>query len=330
MGWFIFFLVVFVGWSILKYIFRDTSSESSKPNSTTLSTSRTTSRIPGAPIAHPQNGKELVFESDNDIVDAVYTYYPQPLKGTRKGSVMYADVITEPVLLKSSTSGMTWNTAEEGVALAVNGLVFGATNVLSEVFKDLAQKGYAIKVKVKRVGMYDRNIPLMVMQINPSEIRVWRAACDHLGREVPLSSMISDGDDMYDAADMELRRRQIEKIYGISLPKGSENITFWFDEDEWTGTVPEDEPMDVDVLAEIIPTPEGSKAKPHIAILESGKKILELSARNGTKYKLMLDHIGEKPYTASLSLKIVYDAPKIALLVVYSKRGDTAEPGVSD
>lgn len=56
------------------------------------------------PVARP---KELILEGSEER--QVYTYYGEPLKGTRKGSIFYAEVITKPVVLTSKLTGGTWN-----------------------------------------------------------------------------------------------------------------------------------------------------------------------------------------------------------------------------
>ena len=232
----------------------------------------------------------------------IYTYDGSPLKGTRKGSVLYADVITEPIRLHSDVTGSDWDSSDGGVALAVNGAPFGMTSTLDKTFRELDEAGYSVKVKVKRVGMYCEGIPEMVLMIpDPNEVFHWRDACRALGREVPFEERHSD--ECERAADMENERHRLSRSSGLELPVGVDGDVFFIEDDSWHGPKPSTGYAPVEISTELIPTPKGSSAKPHISVSASGRAFVELSARN-RQYQAMARHIGESPFAATCQRKL--------------------------
>lgn len=249
-----------------------------------------------ASVSIPKARYSLTLEGDAERT--VYTYDGSPLKGTRKGSVLYADVVTTPMRLHSDVTGSDWDSAETGgVALAVNGKVFGMTSTLEKTFKELAAAGYSVKVKIKRVGMYCEGIPQVVLMIpEPREIFHWRDACKALGREVSFEERHSDECDR--AASMEDERVRLSRSCGKELPIGVDGDVFFFNDESWPGKKPESGSVNVSISSELIPTPKGSSAKPHIVVTVDGTPAVELSARN-RQYSAMSHHIGERPYFAN-------------------------------
>lgn len=253
---------------------------------------------PVAPAREAKPQKERVLTLEGDEERTAYTYDPAPLKGTRKGSTFYADVVFRRTRLTSPSTGGTWDTATDGgVALARDGRLFGMTNTLAETFRELDKLGYSVRVKVKRLGMYDRVIPEVVLKIpHPSEIFFWRDGCAGLGREVPFEERHSE--ECEQAAWMERDRKRLSRNTEQELPLGVVGEAFFFEDGEWGGQKPNRGVATLDVSTEWIPTPKGSQAKPHIAVLVSGEKVRELNARNGT-YKTMAEHVGEMPYLST-------------------------------
>lgn len=237
----------------------------------------------------------LKLEGDSER--RIYTYDGTPLKGTRKGSVLFADVITEPTRLYSEATGSEWDSSDGGVALAVNGIPFGMTSTMEQTFKELAEAGYAVKVKVKRLGMYCEGIPEMVLMIpEPSEVFHWRDACRALGREVPFEERHSD--ECERAAGLENERHRLSRLSGLQLPIGVDGDVFSISDGDWPGLKPPSGYERIEVSTEIIPTPKGSTAKPHIVVSTSGQPFVELTARNH-QYQAMSRHVGEIPYAAT-------------------------------
>ena len=267
--------------------------------------------------ANPKDARQcrsVVFSGDCER--RVYSYYGKPLKRLRVGSTFTADVVTKRVRLVSDLTGGVWDTKDEGVALAYNGKVFGATSVLDSTFKELAELGYKIAVSCKMTGWYSDGIPEIVMMIDdPEEIFKWRDACKGLGREVPFEDR--DSEECEAAASVERQRFRLSKACGRELPAGIDGEVLFFDDDKWLGKRSAKGRFRVDITTELIPPADGSAAKPHIAIVDNGKKVAEISARN-RQYKMLAAHVGEHPYYSCCQKRDGYDvAPVWMVTVVY-------------
>lgn len=240
--------------------------------------------------------RELTLEGNAERT--VYTYDPKPLKGTRKGSVFYADVIFERTKLVSPSTGGEWDTdVDGGVALARNGKPFGMMNTLTRTFRELEGLGYS--VKVKRTGMYDKVIPLVVLQIpEPDEVFFWRDVCHALGREVPFERR-HDGECEL-AVECERQRRRLSRATQKDLPPGVDGEVFFFEDSVWTGPRPGYGTAELSISTTWMPTPKGSSAKPHISVMLSGEEILDLSARSVGRYRTMSEHVGQSPLVATV------------------------------
>lgn len=271
----------------------DKTDEAERPVEAAVNRPSTVVELRDTTSASPHNHTRRSLVLDGDCERTVYTYDGAPLKGTRKGSVFYADIVTRRVRLTSTLNGAVWDTGRDGgTALSLNGKVFGATNTLDETFRKLVDRGYSIKVKVKRLRMYDVGIPEVVMMIpDPNEIMAWADACEELGREIPFEERNSQ--ECLNASDAYDERKRLEWAVGHELPRGVEGISINFD--EWTGTRAIDGASTLNVSTSWIPTPKGSSAKPHILIKEGDISIIELSARNGS-YSFLAEHVGERPF----------------------------------
>ena len=238
---------------------------------------------------------QIVLEGDTERT--VYTYDGVPLKGTRKGSTLYADVVTEHIRLHSKATGSDWDSSDGGVALAVNGKPFGMTSTMEKTFKELKETGYDVKVKIKRLGMYCEGIPQIVLMIpEPEEIFHWRDACRALGHEVPFEDRHNEECEL--AAELENERHRLSRSSGLELPIGVDGDIFFINDEDWPGAKPDLGNEHVEISSAIIPTPKGSSAKPHVTVSVSGKMFVELTARN-RQYPAMARHVGEKPYAAT-------------------------------
>lgn len=247
--------------------------------------------------------RELVLEGDEERT--VYTYDGSPLKGTRKGSRFYVEVVTSRVRLYSKATGSDWDGSTGGVALAYNGQPFGMTNALDNTLREIDAAGYRIRIKAKRVGMYCEGIPEIVLMLpDPDEIFLWRDACKGLGREVPFEERHSE--ECERAAELEGERRRLSKMTETELPFGVDGDVLFVEDDEWSGGKPEDGSVKVDISTELIPTPKGSSAKPHVLIRHSGEAFCELSARN-RQHAFFLEHVGAVPYLATCKKHARYD-----------------------
>lgn len=111
-----------------------------------------------------RNGGVELLEIGGTRENRVYTYYSSPLKGTRKGSMFYADVVTERVVLESQLIGTVWDTASDrGYALAKEGVVFGTGDDFEGIFRALDADGHTVRVLIRRDGMYGGKIPSLTM-----------------------------------------------------------------------------------------------------------------------------------------------------------------------
>ena len=247
-----------------------------------------------SPPVRAKKKTPLVLEGAEERT--VYTYDPKPLKGIRKGSVFYADVVMKRTKLVSPT-GSEWDTGKDGIAFAVNGSIFGSSNALNKTFRELSKAGYAVKVKMKRLGMYDQYVPQIIMLIpSPEEIFRWRDACKALGREIPFEDRNTP--ESINAAANETERYHLEKATGSVLPLDVEGAVMNFDEQQWLGSKPLSGQGKLHLTTSWIATPEGSKAKPRISIMEDGIQIEEVAVRNKS-YAVLSRYVGQKPFLAT-------------------------------
>lgn len=305
----------------LKSLFRSAKEEIAQHREQEPKTKKDRSLVNRQQDAHPEKHHAYSITLEGECERTVYTYDGSPLNGTRKGSVIYADVVTKHTRLHSNATGTDWDSTDGGVALAVNGVPFGMTNTLAETFKELDRAGYAVKVKLKRVGLYCKGIPEMVMMIpQPEEVFRWRNACRALGREVPFSDRHTD--ECERAADLENKRRRLSRLSGLNLPIGVDGDVFFIKNDDWPGAKPHTRCEPVEISTELIPLRKGSKAKPHIAVRVSGEIFTELSARN-RQYQTIAKHVGDKPYAATCQRRTLNDGTNgWQIVVVYLSMED--------
>ncbi len=256
---------------------------------------------------------------DGDSEKQAYTFDGAPLKGMRDGDVSFAHVVATPMRLHSNATGANWNSSDGGVALAVNGHVFGMTNALDTTFKELAAKGYDVQVKIKRVGLYCKGIPDIVLMIpDKGEVYLWRDACNALGHEAPFEDRHSQ--ECEEAAERERSRRRLSKMSGMVLPLDIDGDVFFFEDSEWKGPKPDDgEIAALDITTEEIPPKKGSTAKPHISMRVFGVEVKDISARN-RQYAAMSRHAGEHPLVSTCMKYERDDAALWCVTVVYLER----------
>lgn len=265
---------------------------------------------------HVGVGKSISFRGECERT--VYVYYGEPLKKVRKGDVFDAEVVTKPMRLRSDLTDGVWDTTDDGFALAYKGKVFGAASVLGNTFKDIAKLGYKITVSCRMTGWYARGVPAVVMMIDePEEIFAWLNACKGLGRDVRFEDRHSP--ECESAALSERIRFELSKACGRELPTGVDGDYVYIEDDKWdgrriSGIFP------VEVSTELIPTPRGSTAKPHVAVFVDGAMVADVGARN-MHYKALAEHVGERPYFACCQKREGYDGfPVWRVTVVYIGR----------
>ncbi len=258
-------------------------------------------------------GKSISFRGECERT--VYVYYGEPLRKIRKGDVFDAEVVTKPMRLRSELTGGVWDTTDNGFALAYKGKVFGAASALGNTFKDITELGYRITVSCRMTGWYAKGIPTVVMMIDePEEIFAWLDACKGLGRDVSFEERHSP--ECESAALSERTRLELSKACGRELPVGVDGDCVYIEDDKWTG-MRKSGVFPVEVSTELIPTPRGSTAKPHVAVFVDGAMAADVSARC-VHYKTLAEHAGERPYFACCQKREGHDGfPIWRVTVVY-------------
>lgn len=261
-------------------------------------------------------GKSISFRGECERT--VYVYYGEPLRKIRKGDVFDAEVVTKPMRLRSELTGGVWDTTDNGFALAYKGKVFGAASALGNTFKDITELGYRITVSCRMTGWYAKGIPTVVMMIDePEEIFAWLDACKGLGRDVSFEERHSP--ECQSAALSERTRLELSKACGRELPVGVDGDCVYIEDDKWTG-MRKSGVFPVEVSTELIPTPRGSTAKPHVAVFVDGAMAADVSARC-VHYKTLAEHAGERPYFACCQKREGHDGfPIWRVTVVYLGR----------
>lgn len=261
-------------------------------------------------------GKSISFRGECER--PVYVYYGEPLRKIRKGDVFDAEVVTKPMRLRSELTGGVWDTTDNGFALAYKGKVFGAASALGNTFKDITELGYRITVSCRMTGWYAKGIPTVVMMIDePEEIFAWLDACKGLGRDVSFEERHSP--ECESAALSERTRLELSKACGRELPVGVDGDCVYIEDDKWTG-MRKSGVFPVEVSTELIPTPRGSTAKPHVAVFVDGAMAADVSARC-VHYKTLAEHAGERPYFACCQKREGHDGfPIWRVTVVYLGR----------
>lgn len=261
-------------------------------------------------------GKSISFRGECERT--VYVYYGEPLRKIRKCDVFDAEVVTKPMRLRSELTGGVWDTTDNGFALAYKGKVFGAASALGNTFKDITELGYRITVSCRMTGWYAKGIPTVVMMIDePEEIFAWLDACKGLGRDVSFEERHSP--ECESAALSERTRLELSKACGRELPVGVDGDCVYIEDDKWTG-MRKSGVFPVEVSTELIPTPRGSTAKPHVAVFVDGAMAADVSARC-VHYKTLAEHAGERPYFACCQKREGHDGfPIWRVTVVYLGR----------
>lgn len=261
-------------------------------------------------------GKSISFRGECER--PVYVYYGEPLRKIRKGDVFDAEVVTKPMRLRSELTGGVWDTTDDVFALAYKGKVFGTASALGNTFKDITELGYRVTVSCRMTGWYAKGIPTVVMMIDePEEIFAWLDACKGLGRDVSFEERHSP--ECESAALSERTRLELSKACGRELPVGVDGDCVYIEDDKWGG-MRKSGVFPVEVSTELIPTPRGSTAKPHVAVFVDGSMAADVSARC-VHYKTLAEHAGERPYFACCQKREGHDGSPIwRVTVVYLGR----------
>ena len=214
----------------------------------------------------PQHAE--IIELNGDYENIIYTYNSEPLKGVRKGQTIEVDVYRGDAVLCSQHSCTIADSEEwEDTVIMYNNEPFGFSSFPRDKVLEAAQMGYAFRMKAKCYGMLEDYPGVKEMKLlapNPFYLYglIPGAPDDRPKRVVEAESDEYFSYNEYDAEDFK-------------------NIAT---KDKW---------VFFDAKIEIIPTPKGSSAKPHIGVYSSdGMLISEVAAKNGY-YGKMIDYMNK-------------------------------------
>lgn len=235
---------------------------------------------------------------EGDFERDVYVYDGRPLSSTRKGSSFYLDVVPYDITIESVATGTVCDTKEgNDIALSYKGLVVGVLPYATGTIKKASKEGVDFKLRIKRNGMYMPGVPDLTTALpQPKLVDAWWSYRVRTGNKIPFNE--EHLEEIESLAQKESERRYIEKAFSVKFTSDCEHVTLNVDDDDWNGSKAAPDFTLTDVTTELVPTPKGSSAKPHIAIFCDGRLATELSARS-TRYKTLSRHVGEAPIAAA-------------------------------
>lgn len=247
--------------------------------------------IKGTPVRaamSAQNGKHpaaRVIDIDGDCEGTVFTYVGVTLKGVRKGAEFYVEPLGHDTVIHSKSTGTTADSAEFGdTPLSYNGTVFGFTNSGLGFLKEMVAAGFTVRLKVKKTGMYSPGVPELVsLTAEPWLLKQWWERQKTLSIPVPFSEEdeLIRHEAQRKARVAQVRRRRT----GIELAKDSLEVWITVTDRNWIGGKLPGKDFRFTPSFEIVPTPKGSSAKPHIRVLADGNPLVEINARSDEVYK---------------------------------------------
>lgn len=230
-----------------------------------------------------------VIDIDGDCEKTVFAYVGVPFKGIRKGAEFYVDPLGHDIVLHSKSTGTTADSAEFGdTPLSYNGTVFGFTFSGLGFLKEMVAAGFTIRLKVKKTGMYSPGVPELVsLTAEPRLLEQWWERQKTLTVPVPFSE--EDELARYDAKREAQYRAKVAQVRrkrtGIELAKDSLEVWITVTDRNWIGGELPGKDLRFTPSFEIVPTPKGSSAKPHIRVLADGNPLVEINAMSTETYK---------------------------------------------
>ena len=248
----------------------------------------TSNGAPRSAAMSAQDGRHpaaRVIDIDGDCEKTVFTYVGVPFKGIRKGAEFYVDPLGRDMVIHSKSTGTTADSAEFGdTPLSYNGTAFGFTYSGLGFLKEMVATGFTIRLKVKKTGMYSPGIPELVsLTAEPRLLEQWWERQKTLTVPVPFSEEdeLIRREAQYKARVAQVRRRRT----GIELPKDSLEVWITVTDRNWIGGKLPRKEFRFTPSFEIVPTPKGSSAKPHIKVIADGNPLVEINARSDEVYK---------------------------------------------
>ena len=226
-----------------------------------------------------------VIDIDGDCEETVFTYVGVPFKGIRKGAEFYVDPLGRDMVIHSKSTGATADSAEFGdTPLSYNGTAFGFTNSGLGFLKEMVAAGFTIRLKVKKTGMYSPGVPELVsLTAEPWLLKQWWERLKTLTIPVPFSEEdeLIRHEAQHRARVAQMRRGRT----GIELAKDSLEVWITVTDGNWIGGKLPRKDFRFTPSFEIVPTPKGSSAKPHIRVLADANPLVEISARSVEAYR---------------------------------------------
>ena len=207
-----------------------------------------------------------IIELDGDYENVLFTYNTEPLKGVRKGQTITVDIYRGDATLYSKYSGNTATSEEfDDVVVMYNHEPIGFAALPRDKVIEAAQMGYAFRMKAKCYGMLEDYPGVKEMKLLAP-------------KPFYLYGLIPGAPD-----DRPKRVVEAESDEYFSYNE--------YDTEDFKNIATKDKWVFFDAKIEIIPTPKGSKAKPHIGVYSSdGMLISEVAAKN-SYYEKMLDYM---------------------------------------
>lgn len=248
----------------------------------------TSNGTPRSAAMSAQDGRHpatRVIDIDGDCEKTVFAYVGVPFKGIRKGAEFYVDPLGRDMVIHSKSTGTTADSAEFGdTPLSYNGTAFGFTYSGLGFLKDMVAAGFTIRLKVKKTGMYSPGVPELVsLTAEPRLLEQWWERQKTLTIPVPFSEEdeLIRREAQYKARAAQVRRRRT----GIELAKDSLEVWITVTDRNWIGGKLPRKDFRFTPSFEIVPTPKGSSAKPHIKVIADGNPLVEINARSTEAYK---------------------------------------------
>lgn len=229
------------------------------------------------------------IDIDGDCEKTVFAYVGVPFKGIRKGAEFYVDPLGHDMVLHSKSTGTTADSAEFGdTPLSYNGTAFGFTFSGLGFLKEMVAAGFTIRLKVKKTGMYSPGVPELVsLTADPRLLEQWWERQKMLTTPVPFSE--EDELARYEARREAQHKARVAQVRcgrtGIELAKDSLEVWITVTDRNWIGGELPGKDLRFTPSFEIVPTPKGSSAKPHIRVLADGNPLVEINAMSTDAYK---------------------------------------------
>lgn len=248
----------------------------------------TSNGAPRSAAMSAQDGRHpaaRVIDIDGNFEKTVFTYVGVPFKGIRKGTEFYVDPLGRDMVIHSKSTGTTADSAEFGdTPLSYNGTAFGFTYSGLGFLKEMVAAGFTFRLKVKKTGMYSPGVPELVsLTAEPRLLEQWWERQKTLTIPVPFSEEdeLIRREAQYRAKVAQVRRRRT----GIELAKDSLEVWITVTDHNWIGGKLPRKDFRFTPSFEIVPTPKGSSAKPHIKVIADGNPLVEINARSDEVYK---------------------------------------------